>query len=780
LPTPSDSASRNDRCGGALVAVDGRTLPLLAVSISADGGGGLARVVVEQRFRNAHDVPLTVTYSLPLPADAAVSGYAFRVGERRITGEIDKRESARERFEQAIIEGKTAALLDEERSALFTQEIGNVPPGQDVVAEITIDQRLRWLDEGLWEWRFPTTVAPRFLGAEGRVADAALVSQDVAETPMSIRASLALSLLDALPEGRAPESPSHRLHVEGRQVSFAAGGGEALDRDVVVRWPAAGGGVEAGLRAEVAREVAGSTLADASPGRPPPEADAFALLTIVPPAASARPETLPRDVIALIDTSGSMGGEPLDQARRILGALIDTLGDRDRLELIAFSSQARAWKNGPVSATADQRRDARAWLAGLQAGGGTEMYTAIAEALRPLRPGAQRQIVLVTDGQIGFESQVVAEIAQRLPAASRVHTVGVGSAVNRSLTAAAARAGRGVEVIVGIGEDVERAVARIVARTSAPLVVDVALSGSALVEHAPASLADVFAGAPLLVAARVRPEGGDLFVRGQTASGPWEARASVPTAAPGEGRPAIVALFGREAVEDLETRLAGGAEERVIDAQVEALGLRYRIATRLTSWVAVAEEPSVDPGAPFKRERMPHALPHGMSVAGLGLRAGAPAPMAAFAAAPSGMLSGKGRRVPPDGGALPERVISYVRGAIGAPPAARGLGAPTAAPPPAPAAPRGGRELRGKATVRGNRLDIEIVVEGGDLQWSPPDAVEVQWADSTSREELTFATRAGVIKAGQSLRIVFRLPAVGATARLVEIEAGGERLLVSL
>src|SRR5690348_12930568 len=151
--------------GGRLVSADERELPLLGVRLTARAGGGVAEVVLEQRFRNPHEAPLAVTYSFALPADAAVSGYSFTIGARRVVGEIDRREAARERFEQALLEGKTAGLVEQERSSLFTQEIGNIPPATEVVATLTIDQRLRWLDDGAWEWRFPTAVAPRYLGA---------------------------------------------------------------------------------------------------------------------------------------------------------------------------------------------------------------------------------------------------------------------------------------------------------------------------------------------------------------------------------------------------------------------------------------------------------------------------------------------------------------------------------------------------------------------------------------------------------------------------------------
>jgi Ca-activated chloride channel family protein len=779
-PSPSPSYLSH---GSRLVAVDGRTLPLVATAIAADACGGLARVVVEQRFRNAHDVPLTVTYSLPLPPDAAVSAYAFRVGDRRVVGEIDRRASARERFEESVLEGKTAALLEQDRSSLFTQEIANVPPGGEVVAEVTIDQRLRFLSEGEWEWRFPRTVAPRYLGEEGRVPDAARLVQDMTEAPLPVRATLNLTVRDALSPGRAPESPSDRVRTEGGRVVFADEAGAPLDRDLVVRWAVAQ--VEFGVRVDVARPPASSDLAG----------DAFALLTVVPPRPDARPTPVPRDVVVLLDTSGSMSGEPLDQARRVVGALVDTLGTGDQLEMIEFSSSARRWKRTAVAANDAHRRGAHAWLAGLKASGSTEMREALIEALRPLRPESQRQVVLVTDGQIGFESEVIAEIASRLPQSSRVHTVGVGSAVNRTLTGTAARAGRGVEVVVGLGEDAERAAQRIVAGTDAPTVVDVTLEGSAVLEHAPRKLPDLFAGTPLIVAIRSRPEGGEVLVRGRLASGPWESRVRVPPTQPGEGSQAIVALFGREAVEDLEVDLAAGADAAVVDPKVEAIGLRYRISTRVTSWVAIAEEPSVDPREPIKRVRMPHALPDGLSAEGLGLRGAiygaARAPigshvfhLGSLSAGPSamatrtrsidlsGLVSG-GRRTRVDlDGSDPTRGPS-TKGAPRQP-----------SPKSKPTVEERAAERTLDAHVlmgRAGQIVVEVLVEGGNLDWIPPAEAKVVWRDGFVANlplDLALSTREGVVKDGDSFRVIL-LGDRGAPLR-IELTCGPVRLLLEL
>jgi len=148
-PDSQRTAAVSDRfnsTGARLVTADGRDLSLRRIDVRGQVQGGLARITLEQRFQNPYPDPLQVTYQMPLPPEAAVSGYAFRIGERRIVGEVDRVEAARERFEEALLEGRTAGLLEQHRSSLFTQELGNIPPGVEVVAELIIDQRLRWLE----------------------------------------------------------------------------------------------------------------------------------------------------------------------------------------------------------------------------------------------------------------------------------------------------------------------------------------------------------------------------------------------------------------------------------------------------------------------------------------------------------------------------------------------------------------------------------------------------------------------------------------------------------
>ena len=781
-PTPMTAAE-------STLVTPSATLPLESAALRVEARGGIARVVLEQRFKNHHPDPLAVTYVLPLPADAAVSGFAFTVGDRRIEGEVDRKRAARERFEQAIAQGKTAALLEQERSSLFTQELGNVPPGAEVICEITIDQPLRWIHEGSWEWRFPLAAAPRYLGAPGRVDDAAKIALEVAQT-LAPRASLHMAIFDAMAAGRSPESPSHAVQVSNGRVELGGGNRAELDRDVVVRWQVAA--LEPSVRAFAERTR---------------HADAHALLTIVPPLPEAKAATVARDLIVLLDTSGSMSGTPLDQARRVTMALVDGLGDRDQIELIEFSNSARRFHKGAIAATKENKKAALAWLAKLQASGSTEMREGILEALRPLRKETQRQVVLITDGQIGFEQEIVQTILEKLPAGSRVHTVGVGSAVNRSLTGPAARAGRGVEIVIGLGEDPERAVSRIRARTEQPMVVDVTVSGSALLETAPAHVPDLYAGAPVLLSARIKAEGGDLVVTGRTPHGTWEERIRV---SPMDGNGVLAALFGREAVEDAETRLAGGAERKEIDALVEKLGLEYRIATRLTSWVAIDKTPSVDPRAPTRHESVPQMLPHGMSVEGLGLRGGMVVQgYAQTMSAGMTLRAPMGRMAPPAPAARPAgprdeertRAVSRISDlsedeAIEAPSAASTAPPPALEAPPPPRRKAGliqsvvdavfgaaeGRAveetMRGRVVKRKGKeivIDIEILAE---IDWDDAAlaaAIARVWLDDgtmiEAKVDVTQTTRAAHLVPGQRVRLVLVLDEGPAhAARLVNFE----------
>ncbi|HEY6724313.1 MAG TPA: VWA domain-containing protein, partial [Polyangiaceae bacterium] len=567
-------------------------------------------------------------------------------------------------------------------------------------------------------------------------------------------------------------STSHALTLRrsgaapGVLVGLAGDAGATLDRDVVVAWPVAAPAV--GVALDVARPATAH----------PRSNSAFALLTVVPPRLQSEP--VPRDLIVLLDTSGSMSGEPLDQAKRVVSALIAGLGPRDRLELIEFSVRPRRFRPQALEATPAHKAEALAWLEALSASGGTEMHAGIVEALAPLRAGAQRQVLLVTDGLIGAEERIVAEVLDRLPQGSRVHTLGIGSGVNRSLTGPVARAGRGSEQIAELGSDVGPVVARVLAHLERPLLVDLELTGAALRSLGGTRLPDLMGGAPALLAIEVDPEGGELELRGQTAAGVWSQRVVVPPTAAEQGNEAVPALFARERVLDLEMRIAGKAPRDELERDIERLGLDFGISTRLTSWVAVSKGATVDPTRPTRHVTRPQALPHGMSVAGLGLRAARaqmpplPSPMMAFAA-PS--PASPARAFAPRGAVGDAALRARVKG-IASP-----QDVEPAAPPPAPTmaramedddtphaepahvayfhtprrSPRNRQVLPGRlAFHKGGRWVVEVTLETS-WNWSLPERANLELADGTRvtvEVVQEHSTASGLLHAGQTLRLV--------------------------
>lgn len=588
--------------GASLSTADGRTLALVGARLRGDARGGIARLVLEQRFKNPFAETLAVTYRMPLPADGAVSAYAFEIAGRVIAGRVDKKAAARETFERAIVEGRTAALLEQNTNDIFTQQIGNLPANEELVARITVDQKLAWLPEGEWELRFPTVIGPRYIGKSDSEADARATHVSVDPSGIATGIQISIAIGDAIVSGRTASSPTHTL-LHRADGSIELKDEAALDRDIVVRWPVAT--AKPGLSIDVAKRANG---------------DAYALLTIVPPARDAKPQAIARDLIVLLDTSGSMSGGPLDKAKVAVSLLVESLGEQDRLELIEFSNSPRRYKAQPVAATAREKADAIKWIKSRNADGGTEMGSAVYEALHVLRPGAQRQVVLVTDGYIGGEQQIVKLLHENLPKSCRMHVLGVGSAVNRSLATALARAGRGAEVLIGLDEDPERAIKRMVDRTKSPMLTNVTILGSGFVRQAPEHLPDVYERAPIVAALQIEPEGGEIVVRGELAREPWEQRIRVPAKQAGEGNQAIPALYAREHVADLETRWTLGDTAR-IDREIETTGVEFQIATRLTSWVAVDMSRKIETTGSSRHQNVPQNLPHGTAAASFGLRA---------------------------------------------------------------------------------------------------------------------------------------------------------------
>jgi Ca-activated chloride channel homolog len=630
MPRTVSEPDRTDTGGSALVAVDGRTFPLRGAQLDACAGGGIARTTLRQSYENPYDEPLEVIYTMPLPADGAVVGYTMIVGETKIVGEIEARKKAEEAYRKALQEGRTGGLLEQDRADTFTQRLGNVPPRMPIEVEIDVLHPVAFHARtesaaAEWEYRFPTVVGVRHEGGPGRVPDREKLDAPRADgqgTPARLTFHLLVS--DGLPEGIPVRSPSHKIICSvsqagpGTRVSLDEP--SPLNRDVTVCW--AGATPVVGVHLIEGPGLAGDD------GR-------YGLLTIVPPAAPV--ETFRRDLTLLVDASGSMSGLPLESARKLGVRLLQSLQPEDRFEISIFSDTVRPLVAGLLPATPTNVRSAIGALRKVTAGGSTEMAEAIKAVLKPLRDEAQRQVVVFTDGQIGFEQEIVHHVLQGLLQDARLHMVGIGSSPNRSLTRSASRAGRGTELILTTPEDVEVVAASLLKATVAPVLTEVTVEGAGVLAVAPERPRDLFEGRPVILGLALNPEGGEVLVRGRLmgSSKPWVRRVAVTSAADAVGGNAATvegervgtdlplgAFFGREAIEDEEMRLAGAKNGRAIAERIEVLGLRHRLPSRMTSLVAIAESPSVDPRLPRRRERLVVDLPEGVSAEGVGLAMG--------------------------------------------------------------------------------------------------------------------------------------------------------------
>jgi Ca-activated chloride channel family protein len=604
-----------------LVSVDGRTYPLKSARLEARAEGGVAVTTLIQTYGNPYEEPLEVLYTLPLPASGAVIGYAMRLGNRIIRGEVRKREEAQEEYRKALLEGRAASLLEQDRADTFAQKLGCLPPGQSADIEIEVLQPLLFLpadgkEAPAWEYRFPTVAGVRYEGAPGRVPDAEKLDVDrpgSEGTPVRLEASLLIA--DGPGEIIRPCAPWQKVDVEndGGGARVALREGMKLDRDLVVRWSA--------VQAEVGvRFLEGRGL--------PCDDGRYALITITPPATVAK--GLARDLTILIDASGSMSGKPLERAKIVTEELLRSLDPGDRFEILAFANSVQRLAPGPVEAEEKNLSQALAALKRLDADGSTEMTQAIVAALAPLRGDSQRQVILISDGYIGFESEVIGEIMRRLVSSARLHTVGIGSAPNRTLTRGAARAGRGIEILVGDDDDARAASRHLLLATVRPVLTDIEVKGEALIAMAPARPKDVLAGQPIIVTAEISAAGGRVDICGKLAGrhDPWVHTLEIPgtqqareSSFPATTLP-VGALFGREAIEDAELRLAAagaGGEAAACEAGIEKLGLRHGIASRQTSLIAISEDPAVDPKNPRRREHLAVELPAEVSAEGVGL-----------------------------------------------------------------------------------------------------------------------------------------------------------------
>jgi Ca-activated chloride channel family protein len=571
-----------DASGAAVAAI---MFPLRHTDVKARVSGMSAMYTVTQTFENPYDEPIDAVYVFPLGDEAAVTDYAIVIGERTIAGEIKRRDEARQVYEQARAAGHTAALLEQEKRNVFRQRIANLAPREAIQVRMQYIELLGYRD-GQYEIAVPLVVGPRYLPADalgrspvgahrageaGRpgVASIPYADERIAGSTVSFSAEI-----DAGVPVLAVASPSHQLQVDDvaatrRRVALA-GAGELPNRDLIVRYKTASDQTMVGLLAHRMDQTGYFTL-------------------IVQPKASYRTgDIAPREVMIAIDTSGSMDGPPLAQARALAAGLVGSLRPGDTFNVLAFSGGSHAMAPAAIAGDAAGKQAGVEFLGRLTAGGGTEMGPAMARALAS-SPGSDRVrlVYFLTDGFVGNDDIIVGAARGNL-GANRIFSVGIGSAPNRALLDQIAAVGRGFASYLNLGESAPDLAEDLVRRTAYPYLTDVAIEWGGLAVGAltPAAIPDVYAGMPLVVSGSyTRPGRGKVIVRATAAGHRVEIPVEVALPAKLDAAP-VAALWARKRIDEL-LAVAGDQIAPQTAAKVTELGLAFHMVTDYTSFVAV-------------------------------------------------------------------------------------------------------------------------------------------------------------------------------------------------
>lgn len=624
---------------GELSGPDGRSLPLKSLSVDAALVGLTATSTVRQRFVNTGDTTIEATYVFPLPARAGVTDFAADLAGRRVIGVLKERGHARADYEQALLSGQRAAIVEEDRSDVFSVRVGNLGPGEEATIELRLTGPLSF-EDGEATFRFPLVVAPRYTAGKPLAGDrtGAGLTDDTDAVPDASRvtpprlaadddrpdlqivltldgAGLPVSdLRSSLPTAVSEADGTTRLRVEP---------GARADRDFVLRFR-----VDSG-------ELSSSALLV-----PDDEGDEGTWsVTLVPPAES---DSAPRDVVVLLDRSGSMHGWKMIAARRAAGRIVDMLDAADRFCVLAFDDRIDSPAGLPVGlvdASDRNRFAAVSWLGGLESRGGTEMAQPLfkaAELLAASGEGRLASVVLVTDGQITGEDQLLRTLAPAL-GDTRIYCVGIDRAVNAGFLDRLAKLGRGRSELVESEERLDEAMTRLARTIGRPALTGLRVSaeGIDIIDGTltPGWLPDAFAGVPWVVSGRYRGAGAAaLQVVGGSAAVTLPARVA-PEAV------AVRTIWARSVIRDLEDDYASyGADEELAE-RIVAHSVRFGVLSRFTAFVAV--DPERTNAGPLTEVIQPVEEPSGwtttvgfvqaakVSAPGFGMVAPAPAAMAA-------------------------------------------------------------------------------------------------------------------------------------------------------
>jgi Ca-activated chloride channel family protein len=612
--------------GGSLTIIepDGKPsegCPLEHTSVSAEVSGFVARVSVKQIFHNPRDNKIEAVYTFPLSATGAVDEMLMKVGDRVVKGKIKKREEARRIYNEARQKGHVASLLDQERPNIFTQSVANIMPGEKVEITIKYVEILPY-DDGAFKFVFPMVVGPRFIpgaptGSKGtgwakdtdQVPDASKITPPVADE--GTRAGHDIDLTVKIDAGVPILKVESKLHEVDAQTSGSTATVSLKDKktipnkDFVLKYHVAGDKVKSGVL----------THRDGKEG--------FVTVIMIPPKRVKPSQVAPKEMIFVIDCSGSQRGRPLQKAKETMKYVIDNMNPDDTFNIIDFNVNARMLFSEPKKNTPDTRFKAHNYINSLQARGGTWMGPAVEEVCKKPPPENRLRIVtFMTDGYVGNDFEIIS-LVKRLRGESRWFPFGTGNSVNRFLLDNMARVGGGEVEYILLNSPGEEVAKKFYERIASPVLTDLKVSyeGIKLEDVYPQAVADLWDRKPLVFKARYEQAGkGKIVISGFSGGKPYEQILNVTLPEKEKANPALASLWARAKVDDLMDQDWMGAQsgnpDKTIKDEIVKVALKHRIMTRYTSFVAV-DESKVTKGGEPEKVAVPVEMPDGVSREGV-------------------------------------------------------------------------------------------------------------------------------------------------------------------
>jgi Ca-activated chloride channel family protein len=582
---------------------------ILSTEVQIDVTGIVLRGRVTQYFKNQSKRWMEGVYMFPLPETAAVDTLLMRIGDRIIKGEIKEKEEAKQVYETAKEEGKKASLLEQFRPNIFQMSAANIGPEETIAVTVEFQQSVDY-DKGEYSVRFPMVVGSRYIPLSMFGGFEALMDPEytIPEEVLNITAPVAndkknvpvVKLLINLDPGfpvaniTSPyllvtviEQHANRWNIVPVQDTVAA------DRDFVLSW-----------KPENPSETYTACFTEEFEG------DRYSLIMIQPP----QPEKIkgtpyPREVIIILDTSGSMSGQSIKQARRALITALDSLNEADYFNIIEFDSDYTTLFSETVPVSPEKINAAKQFVESLEANSGTEMYPALKYALSQNRDsGRLFQVIFITDGCVGNEAQIFQYIKNNI-GDGRLFSIGIGSAPNSYFMRKAAQVGRGTFLHIGSIEEVQDKMEKLFHKLANPVLTDISIVWeNSSAEVFPDPVTDLYAGEPLFICTKSYNHPGSLFIRGMAGEKPWDMGISGFSEKENSG---IARLWGRRKIEAISDQRLENRNEDQIRQDIIKTALTYHLVSDYTSLVAVEEYISRPVNEEAGKEKVAQAMPGG-------------------------------------------------------------------------------------------------------------------------------------------------------------------------